>query len=69
MFFDPLDVALTVNEFDADARSGEETPFIRCYVPQVQVILAEDPFTIEGIITEATVKEWQLVFNAVEGMR
>ncbi len=32
----------------------------------VREILAEDPFTTEGIITEATVKEWQLVFDAVE---
>jgi len=36
---------------------------------EVRNILAEDPFTIEGIITEATVKEWRLVFNAVEGAR
>jgi uncharacterized protein len=31
---------------------------------EVRSILARDPFTTEGIITEATVKEWQLVFNA-----
>lgn len=33
---------------------------------EVRSILAEDPFTTEGIITELEVKEWQLVFNAVE---
>ena len=31
---------------------------------EVRSILAKDPFTTEGIITEAKVKEWQLVFNA-----
>jgi uncharacterized protein YciI len=29
-------------------------------------ILARDPFTVEGIITEAKVKEWELVFNSAE---
>ena len=33
---------------------------------EVRGILAEDPFTTEGIITEAKVKGWELVFNAVE---
>ena len=33
---------------------------------EVRAILAEDPFTTEGIITEATVKGWELVFNAAE---
>lgn len=32
----------------------------------VRSIIAEDPFTTEGIIVEATVKAWQLVFNAVD---
>jgi hypothetical protein len=31
---------------------------------EVRDILAIDPFTVHGIITEATVKEWKLVFNA-----
>jgi uncharacterized protein YciI len=31
---------------------------------EVRTILAADPFTTQGIITEATVKEWELVFNA-----
>jgi uncharacterized protein len=30
----------------------------------VRNILVDDPFTIHGIITEAKVKEWELVFNA-----
>ncbi len=31
---------------------------------EVRSILAKDPFTTERIITEVTVKEWHLVFNA-----
>jgi uncharacterized protein YciI len=30
----------------------------------VRRILADDPFTIHGIITEAKVKEWEIVYNA-----
>ena len=33
---------------------------------EVRAILAKDPFTVNGVITEASVKEWRLVFNAVE---
>ena len=32
----------------------------------VRNILANDPFTTLGVITEATVKEWELVFNSAE---
>jgi uncharacterized protein YciI len=33
---------------------------------EVREILVNDPFTVNGIITEARVKEWELVFNAIE---
>ncbi len=33
---------------------------------EVRGILAVDPFMTEGIITEAKVKGWELVFNAVD---
>ncbi len=33
---------------------------------EVRGILAVDPFMTEGIITEAEVKGWELVFNAVD---
>lgn len=35
---------------------------------EVRGILAVDPFMTEGIITEAEVKGWELVFNAVDSV-
>lgn len=44
--------------------SGGMAIYVADSEEEVRDILADDPFTTEGIITEATVKEWQLVFNA-----